>query len=337
MNKVVATNRIFPETRDLLSRQAQVISSPSETPLDRQQTLAAARDADGLMVFMPDLIDAEFLAACPQLRVIGAALKGYDNIDIEAATQAGIWVTIVPDLLTAPTAELAIGLMLALGRQLVTADQTMRTEHFEGWRPRFYGAGLAGTVVGLIGFGAVGQAIAARLQGFDCKVLAYDPALSSASASSSLVSSSIAHSAPLDNLLQQSDWLVLALPLTPATYHLIDAQALAQMKPGSRLINPARGSLVDEEAVADALESGHLAGYAADVFACEDWARADRPLTIPPRLIALGSQTVLTPHLGSAVVEARRAIEQAAAESILAVLANQDPPRAVNRPMVRRR
>ena len=332
MNKVVATNRIFPETRDLLARQAQVISSQSETPLDRHQTLAAARDADGLMVFMPDLIDAEFLAACPQLRVIGAALKGYDNIDIEAATQAGIWVTIVPDLLTAPTAELAIGLMLALGRQLVIADQTMRTEHFEGWRPRFYGTGLAGTVVGLIGFGAVGQAIAARLQGFDCKVLAYDPALSSASAPSS-----IAHSAPLDSVLQQSDWLVLALPLTPATYHLIDAQALAQMKPGSRLINPARGSLVDEEAVADALESGHLAGYAADVFACEDWARADRPLTIPPRLIALGSQTVLTPHVGSAVVEARRAIERAAAESILAVLANQDPPRAVNRPLVRRR
>lgn len=326
MTKIVATNRIFPETQELLRHHAEVVISESDTPLDRQQILAAAHDADGLMAFMTDWIDADFLARCPRLRVVGAALKGYDNIDVEAATRAGVWVTIVPDLLTAPTAELAIGLMLALGRHLVAADRTMRTEPFVGWRPRFYGAGLAGSVVGLIGFGEVGRAIAVRLQGFDCKVLAYDPALLT-----TLDRDPHVHNASLTTVLQTSDWVVLALPLVPETYHLIDADALAQMKPGAHLINPARGSLVDEEAVADAMESGHLAGYAADVFACEDWSRPDRPATISPRLIAMGSQTVLTPHLGSAVVAARRAIEQSAAESILAVLEDRDPPRAVNR------
>lgn len=328
-HRIVATNRVFPETRLLVEAHATFVASEEETPLDRRAVLEAARDADGLMAFMTDCVDADFLAACPRLRVIGAALKGYDNIDVDAATRAGVWVTIVPDLLTVPTAELAIGLMLALGRHIVAADATIRSEGFAGWRPRFYGAAIGGSTVGLVGYGAVGQAIAARLRGFDCRLLAYDPATPPTGAG--------VEACDLPGLLAQADWIVLAAPLTPGTVRLIDAEALAQMRGGARLVNPARGSLVDEEAVADALASGRLAGYAADVFACEDWAQRDRPATIPARLAEPGAPTVLTPHLGSAVVDARRQIECAAARSILQALAGGRPDGAVNTPETCRR
>ena len=322
--KIVATSRVFPQTRSLIEAHARFVSSNVETPLDRHAALEAARDADGLMVFMTDRIDAGFLAACPRLKVIGAALKGYDNIDVDAATHAGVWVTVVPDLLTTPTAELTIGLMLALGRHIVTADATIRAEGFAGWRPRFYGAGIAKSTVGLVGYGAVGQAIAARLRAFDCRLLAYD-AMRSPQGNG-------VEPCDMPSLLAQSDWIVLATPLTPYTAKLIDVEALARVKRGARLVNPARGSLVDEDAVADALASGHLAGYAADVFACEDWARADRPPTIPKRLTDPGAPTVLTSHLGSAVADTRRQIECAAAGSILEALAGHPPTGAINTP-----
>lgn len=326
--KIVATSQVFPETRSFLEAHARFFSSGEETPLDRNAAIDAARDADGLMAFMTDRIDASFLAACPRLKVIGAALKGYDNFDVDAATRAGVLVTVVPDLLTVPTAELAIGLMLALGRNIIAADALIRTEGFAGWRPRLYGTGIAGSIVGLVGYGAVGQAIAARLRAFDCRILACDMVMPPRDDS--------VEPCDLPGLLAQADWVVLAMPLTAATVGLIDAARLAQMKRGARLVNPARGSLVDEKAVADALDSGHIAGYAADVFACEDWARTDRPPEIPARLTKQGARTVLTPHLGSAVTDVRRQIERAAAESIVEALAGRVPAGAINAPGIRR-
>lgn len=321
--KIVASNRVFPETRSLFPEDAEFVSSVSDEPLGRAGILAAARDADALMAFMTDRVDRDLLAACPRLKVVGAALKGHDNIDLEAATEAGVWVTIVPDLLTVPTAELAIGLVLALGRHIVEADATMRTGGFDGWRPRFYGTGLAGATIGLVGYGAVGRAIARRLAGFACTILAHDPRGAD---------DGIAQPAQFEELLAGADVVILCLPLTASTAGIIDAAAIASMKPGALLVNPARGSLVDERAVADALQDGRLGGYAADVFACEDLSRPDRPRGIDPRLTAAGARTVLTPHIGSAVTEARRAIERSAALSILAALAGEEPPFAVNRP-----
>lgn len=329
--KIIVTNRAFPETLAMLAAHGTLDANGCAEPWPYREVRERCRDADAMLAFMTDRVDAGFLAACPNLKVIGAALKGYDNIDVEAADRAGVWVTIVPDLLTVPTAELAIGLILALGRRIVAADARIRRRGFAGWRPELYGAGIAGTTVGIAGLGHVGRAIAARLVPFDCHLLGYDSAADPLPAP---LAQQIER-APLDALLVRSDYLVLALPLTPDTQFLLDARAIARMKPGARIVNPARGSLVDEAAVADALESGHLAGYAADVFECEDWARGDRPAGIEPRLAADGARTVLTPHIGSAVVDVRRAIEASATRNILAVLSGRVPPDAVNAPFQR--
>lgn len=307
--RIVITQAVFSETIDLLSPHGEVVVGPP-TP-----------DADALMVFMPDSLDEAFLRTCPNLKIVAAALKGCDNFDVEACTRLGIWFTIVPDLLTEPTAELALALMLGLARNVLAGDRVIRSGEFQGWRPILYGTGLAGAAVGIVGFGAVGRALARMLQGFRCRVQFHDPAAEA--------------STPLDRLLTSSDFVLPLLPLTKHTFHQLDRQALQRMKPGSYLINVSRGSVVDEEAVADALESGHLAGYAADTFEMEDWARRDRPLEINPRLVGFTDRTLFTPHLGSAVASARRDIERAAANNILAALRGERPSDAINHPMKR--
>ena len=326
--KVVVTNPVFAETRALLDEHATVVINAGPEPWPHEEVRARCRDAAGLLAFMTDRIDAPFLAACPKLRVIGAALKGFDNIDVQAATNAGVWLTIVPDLLTVPTAELAIGLMLSLGRNIVAGDRSIKTSGFHGWRAQLYGLGLAGATVGLVGFGLVGRAIAERLSGFQCRLMAYDQS----------VSKTLEKAWPyvtlasLDEVIAASDYVVLALPLTDRTLHIVNSETIARMKAGARLVNPARGSLVDEAAVADAIARGHLSGYAADVFECEDWARADRPPRIDPRLTASSAPTVFTPHIGSGVTQIRREIELSAARSILEALAGRIPRAAVNDP-----
>jgi phosphonate dehydrogenase len=307
--RLVITQRVFPETEAILSPHAELIVG------------APARDADALMVFMSDSLDEAFLRECPNLQIVAAALKGCDNFDVEACTRLGIWFTIVPDLLTEPTAELALGLMLGLARNVLAGDRLIRSGKFQGWRPILYGTGLAGSTVGIIGFGAVGRALARMLEGFSCRVPYFDP--------------SVADSTPLETLLASSDFVLPLLPLTADTFHLLDRQALSRMKRGSYLINVSRGSVVDEEAVADALENGHLAGYAADTFELEEWARPDRPREISPRLMRLADRTLFTPHLGSAVASARREIEGAAATNILQVLRGERPSGAINNPVRR--
>ena len=307
--KIVITQRVFPQTIELLSPHADLVFS------------APVTDADALMVFMPDSLDEAFLRECPNLRIVAAALKGCDNFDVDACTRLGIWFTIVPDLLTEPTAELALALMLGLARNVLPGDLLIRSGNFQGWRPILYGAGIAGSTIGFIGLGAVGRALARMLQGFSCRVQYYDP--------------SVAGSTPLEVLLASSDFVVPLLPLTADTFHLLGSEALAHMKPGSYLINVSRGSVVDEEAVAGAIESGRLAGYAADTFEMEDWARRDRPRNINPRLLRLNDRTLFTPHLGSAVASARKEIERAAANNILQALRGERPSGAINSPLPR--
>jgi phosphonate dehydrogenase len=304
--KVLITQCVFPETIDLLSPHAEVIVGPPSP------------DADALMVFMPDSLDEAFLSSCSKLKIVAAALKGCDNFDVEACTRLGIWFSIVPDLLTEPTAELALALMLGVARNVLAGDRLIRSGDFQGWRPILYGKGLAGSTVGLIGFGAVGRALARMLQGFSCRVLYNDTCVNG--------------SAPLDTVLGSSDFVLPLLPLTPQTFHLLDRDALSRMKRGSYMINVSRGSIVDEDAVADAIESGNLAGYAADTFEMEDWARDNRPREISPRLLRLTDRTLFTPHLGSAVADARREIERAAAGNILQGLRGERPAGAINDP-----
>lgn len=322
--RILVTNPLQPEARGRLAGFADVVENPGPEPWSRPEILQRAAAVDGVLAFMTDHVDVAFLEACPALRVIACALKGTDNFDLAACRARGVTVSFVPDLLTAPTAELAIGLMIALGRHLLAGDATIRSGAFAGWRPRFYGFGIDGTEVGLLGMGAIGQAIARRLSGFGCRISYADRNRLDAAREAELA----ATAREADDILRRSDWIVVALPLTPDTLHRIDASALRRMRPGALLVNPARGSVVDEAAVAEALEDGRIGGYAADAFEMEDWARPDRPTAIDGRLLR-HPRTVLTPHLGSAVQRVRLAIEMHAVDDLAAFFAGRPMPGAV--------
>lgn len=326
--RVVVSNRIHDEVRDLLADRFEVDVNDGPEPYAPAELARRCADADALLAFMTDRIDAAFLAACPRLKIVACALKGHDNFDVAACSARGVWVTIVPDLLTVPTAELAIGLAIALGRRILEGDARIRAGMFRGWRPILYGTGLAGATVGIVGMGAVGRAIARRLVGFEPRIVYFDPRPLPADDARALGAARVTW----DELLSESDVIMLAVPLGADTFHMIDARALARVKSGARLVNAGRGSVVDEQAVAAALASGRLGGYAADVFEMEDWARPDRPETIPPALIADRVRTAFTPHIGAAVASVRLQIETAAACDIIDALEGRAPRHAVNRP-----
>ena len=323
--KIVVPNRIEDALLTMLRDVGDVIANPDTAPLTPAELRAHCRDAAALMAFMTETVDADFLDACPDLRIVAGALKGFNNLDVAACTARGVLVTIVPDLLTEPTAELAVGLMIALARNMRAGDAHVRSGDFAGWRPHLYGGSIQGATVGVIGAGAVGREILRLLSGFRGTRLYHDVRPLDPTTEKALNTTR----APLDQVVALSDFVILALPLTEATQGMVDADFLARMKPGARLINPARGSLVDEAAVTRALDAGHLGGYAADTFEMEDWTRPDRPHRIHPGLIA-SDRTVLTPHIGSAVVEVRQAIAASAADSIITVLGGGVPDTLVN-------
>ncbi|GAA4670153.1 phosphonate dehydrogenase [Amycolatopsis dongchuanensis] len=326
-DKVVVTHWVDEDVLAYLRRFAEPVAPEERTVLSRAEVLAQARDASAVLACMADRVDEEFLAACPRLRVISAALKGFDNFDADACAHHGVWLTIVPDLLTEPTADLAVALTLDVTRRVTEADRHVRAHGFAGWRPTFYGSGLTGATVGLLGMGEVGRAVARRLGGFGCALRYADPRPLPPQEERRLG----ARRLELGDLLATSDIVLALLPLTAETHHLLDAAALARCKPGAYLVNVGRGSVVDEHAVAGALSAGTLAGYAADVFELEDWALPDRPDRIPPALLA-HPRTVFTPHLGSAVTAVRREIAFAAARQIEQVLAGERPDHPVNDP-----
>lgn len=327
--RVVLTQWVHPEITHYLSPHARVIPNDTRNALSRKEILVRTKRADAIMVFMSDRIDEEFLDNCPKLKIVAAALKGYDNFDVEACTRRGIYFTIVPDLLTVPTAELTIGLMIALARNVEAGSRMVKSERFKGWRPHFYGAGLAGMTAGLIGMGKVGKAIAQRLSPFEMKLLYYDkkPLARESERALGIVRVS------LEKLLAESDYLILMVPLTSETYHMIDYARLRLMKEGAFLINSCRGSAVNERDVARALSEGHLAGYAADVFEMEDWAVAGRPRKIPEELLKEREKTLFTPHLGSAVDKVRLEIALEAARNIIQALNGDRPGGAINNPI----
>jgi phosphonate dehydrogenase len=320
---ILVTNWAFPETREYLATIGTVDANLDRTVWPQDELIRRAAQANAIMAFMPDRIDASFLSRCRQLRIVACALKGFDNFDVEACTAAGVWLAIVPDLLTEPTAELAVGLAIGLGRRIREGDAIVRAGSFEGWRPILYGAGFDGSTVAIVGMGHVGCAIARRLSGFGCHILGVDPKVDMPSGVTGR---------HLNDALAESDFVILAAPLSSATRHLIDGEAIAKMKPAALLINVGRGSVVDETAVADALESGVLGGYAADVFEMEDWALPDRRTTIDRRLRA-HPRALFTPHLGSAVERVRRAIEIRAADNIVDALTGKQPRDAINTPV----
>lgn len=325
--RVVLTHRVHQEVLARLNDRCDVMANQTPETLSRDEVRNRVASAEAMMAFMPDRIDAEFLAACPNLRVVGAALKGFDNFDVAACTARGVWLTFVPDLLTVPTAELAIGLTIGLTRKLIQADARVRSGSFEGWRPELYGLGIAGSEIGIVGIGAIGRAVAERLAGWGANIRYTDRTRLAEPDEMRLGLTW----ASLETLLGTSDIVVLALPLTGETLHTINPETLSLLRPGAYLVNPCRGSVVDEAAVLAALESGRLGGYAADVFEMEDWARQDRPGSIAPALLA-HPHTMFSPHIGSAVRKVRLAIEMRAAQNILQALSGLRPTDAVNYP-----
>ncbi|MCK5688002.1 D-glycerate dehydrogenase, partial [Myxococcota bacterium] len=248
-----------------------------------------------------------------QLKVVANYAVGFNNVDLDEAKKRGIWVTNTPDVLTDATADIAFGLILSVTRRFHEAEDDLRAGGFLGWAPDYMlGRSLRGKTLGLLGFGRIGQATARRAAAFGMKIRFYSPSPKSLK---SFGSTDIA-AASFDEIIEQSDVLSLHLPLSAATHHLLNRQALFAMKKGAFLINTSRGPLVDEGALAEALHEGHLGGAGLDVFEKE-------PL-VHERLLSAPRATLL-PHIGSADIETRRAMTQLAVDNIIAILEGREP------------
>jgi D-3-phosphoglycerate dehydrogenase / 2-oxoglutarate reductase len=298
MARVLIADELSPAAVAVLEERAVLVDV--RTGLAEADLAAMIGDYDGLAVRSATKVTARVLAAAGNLKVIGRAGIGVDNIDLAAATSRGVVVMNTPFGNSVTTAEHTIALMLALARQLPAADRSTRAGRWE--KSRFVGTELAGKALGLIGCGNIGSIVADRAQGLKMRVIAYDPYLASERARDVGVDK-----VELDELLARADIISLHAPLTESTRHLLDAGALAVTKPGVRIINCARGGLIDEEALAAAIVSGHVAGAALDVFAEE-----------PPRsspLFAL-EEVIVTPHLGASTAEAQENVAVQIAEQI---------------------
>jgi D-3-phosphoglycerate dehydrogenase / 2-oxoglutarate reductase len=281
---------------------------------DRPKLLEAVADADALLVRSATTVDAEVIAAAPRLKIIARAGVGLDNVDVDAATAAGVLVVNAPTSNIHSAAEHALALMLAAARQIPAADATLRDKTWK--RSAFNGTELFGKTVGVVGLGRIGQLVAQRLAAFGTHVIAYDPYVPPARAAQLGI-----ELLPLDDVLARADFISVHLPKTKETAGLLGAEALARTKPGVIIVNAARGGLIDEHALADAIRSGHVRAAGLDVYATEPCT--DSPLFDLP-------QAVVTPHLGASTSEAQDRAGTDVAESVKLALAGEFVPDAVN-------
>lgn len=290
-----------------LERSFELEVHDSVWPPARDELLARVAGKDGLMLMLTDRVDDELLdAAGPQLRIVADYAVGIDNVDVEACRRRGVVVSNTPDVLTETTAELTIAIVLALLRRVAEGDRLIRGGEQWIWAPNLMlGRGLASLTLGLVGYGRIGRAVARLAVAHGMNV----------------VHSSRSSGIPLEELLVTADVVSLHLPLSDESRHLIDAVALAQMKPSAVLVNVSRGPIVDEEALVTALREGRIAGAALDVF--------EREPEVHPGLLEL-ENVVLVPHLGSATLETREAMGMLCVEALRAVLLDSTvPPNAV--------
>jgi glyoxylate reductase len=287
-------------------------------------------DADALVCLLLDRIDGALLARAPKLRVVANCAVGYDNVDLAAATAAGVCVTNTPDVLTEATAELAFALLLAAARRIGEGERLVRSGEWTGWAlDQLIGVGLTGKTLGIIGFGRIGQAMARRAIGFGMNVVYADPfeavqehpQVGAASTAAGLPAGRNISRRSIDEAFATADAISLHCPLTPETRHLVDERRLALMKRTAVLVNTARGGCVDEAALIAALTSGQIFAAGLDVYAREPEVSA--ALRSCPRL-------VLAPHIGSATTEARSAMAQLCADAVIAALRGHRPGNLVN-------
>ncbi len=300
MRYTVVLTAAFPAVaRDLLAPHFDVVEHPTEHGRSEDDVITILADADAAITLLQDPITRRVLEANPNLRVVSNFAVGYNNIDVDAARELGIVVTNTPGVLTEATADLTMALILAVTRRIVEGDDEVRTLGRCEWEPlKLLGASLQGKTLGILGMGRIGSAVATRARAFGMEILG------------------VRRGEPLDELLAKSDVLSIHAPLSRETHHVIDAAALAKMKAGAYVVNTSRGALVDEEALCDALESGHLRGAALDVYEHEP--------EVNPRLLKL-KNVVIVPHIGSATEEARNAMARIAATNVLLFLRGGEP------------
>ena len=308
---VLLAEELSPATIDALGPDFEIRSCDGA---DRSSLLPALADVDAVLIRSATKMDAEAIAAAPKLKVIARAGVGLDNVDVPAATQAGVMVVNAPTSNITSAAELAVGLMLAAARHISPASQALKGGAWK--RSKFGGVELLDKTVGIVGLGRIGALVAERLRGFGMHIVAYDPYTTPAKASQLG-----ARLVDLDELLATADFISIHLPKTPETLGLIGAEALAKVKPGVVLVNAARGGIVDEAALAEAIRSGRVGAAGLDIFAKE-------PCTDSP--VFEFDNVVVTPHLGASTEEAQEKAGVSVARSVRLALSGELVPDAVN-------
>ena len=302
---------------DMLRARYEVTVHPDSRPLAPEDLIRALTGCAAAVTLLCDRIDEAILSAVPDLKVIANYAVGYDNIDVEAARRAGVKVTHTPGVLTAATAEIAFALLITLTRRIREAERFTREGRFTGWDPLLLrGDELAGRTLGIIGMGRIGRDMAAKCQAFGMRILYHNRRPVSGDVEKALCATYVR----LDELFETADVISLHAPATPETRHIIDAAAFSRMKPGAYLINTARGDLVDESALVEALDSGRIKGAGLDVY--------EREPEITAALFRFDN-VVLLPHIGSATVEARDKMAVMAARNVRAVLEGLPPENPV--------
>jgi glyoxylate reductase len=315
--KVLVTRRIPNEGMDVLRTSgAEVWLHDEETPLPRGELLSQVRSCDGIIVTGGERVDAEFLDVAPKLKVISCLAVGYDNVDLAEATRRRILVTNTPDVLTDAVADLTWALILGVARRVVEGDHLTRSGKWQGLAPTLLrGVDVAGKTLGIVGAGRIGAAVAKRGTGFSMRLLYF------ARAGKPEMEALDGRRVTFDEILRESDFLCVHVPLTPDTRHLFGEAEFRKMKPTAFFINMARGAVVDEAALVRALREGWIAGAGLDVYEHEP--------QISPELVPMPN-TLLLPHLGSATVETRRRMSILAVENLLAVLEGRPCLNVVN-------
>ena len=316
-SNVLVTRRIPDESIGMLEGACGVVDvNPHDRAMTRAEFLEAVQGRDGLLCLLTEDIDDEVLDISPGLRGVAIYAVGYNNIDVDACTRRGIPVSNTPDVLTDTTADIAWALMFAAARRVAEGDRYVRSGCFTGWGPLLMlGSDVTGKTLGIIGAGRIGTATARRAAGFSM------PVVYASRKRNATIESTGARYLPLDDLLRESDFVSLHVPLTPETTHLIGARELDLMKPTAYLINTTRGPVVDEKALVQALRNGLIAGAGLDVF--------EREPELEPGLADLENAVIL-PHVGSGTVATRLRMGNMAAANLIAMVNGEDPPNCVN-------
>ncbi|MEM4169335.1 MAG: D-glycerate dehydrogenase [Thermoproteota archaeon] len=317
--RIYVSRRIQDSAIMLLREYCDVELYDSDYPPPKNILVKSLEDKDAALILLSDTIDREVLEKAGRLRVVSTMSAGYDHIDLKEATARGVYVTNVPSVLTDAVAEFALALLFSVARRVVEADRFLRRGSWKiAWSPMFMlGPEISGKTLGIVGLGAIGKAVASRAKGLKMRVIYF-----SRTRKPNVEAELGISYRPLNELLRESDFIVLSTALAPETVGMIGERELRSMKPSSYLVNISRGAVVDEKALVKALKEGWIAGAALDVFEKE-------PIDPDNPLISMDN-VVLTPHMASATFEARRRLAEKAAENILSVLRGEAPPSLLN-------